>query len=102
MARIMTDDDFNNLRILMLEYFSGSSKSLSDMMADPAFAEYVDAMGEAKLRDFLAGLCDPAGLIWYSGTTKNRVYRTTKRGRAMVRVYRGEVELPDPDEDDPE
>lgn len=96
---MLSDTEMNDLRILLLEFFSGSSKPFPEMLADKGFEPYLEKMGEAKLRDFLLGLCDPAGFIFYSGSTRSRQYRTTKQGRAMLLIYKGEAQLPDPDAD---
>ena len=95
---IYNTSSIDKLRILILEFFSGEAKSSTDMLEDERFKEYVEILGEAKLKEFLAGLTDPAGLIFYTGSTKNRRYRTTKRGRSALLLYTGQVDWPDPDE----
>jgi hypothetical protein len=96
-AQELTDDEIIELRIAILDYFSGETKTFADLLASGTINPYIETMGEARLRDFLSGLCDPAGFIFYRGATNSRFYRTTKMGRAMSKILKGELEMPDPD-----
>ena len=93
----MTEDEIKELRIILLDYFSGDTKTFADLLESGKVNPYIETMGKAKLRDFLAGLCDPAGFVFYRGPTNKRYYRTTKMGRAMSKILKGELDMPDPD-----
>lgn len=98
MIHQLTDDEMNDLRITLLEFFSDSGKSFTDLTESGVVDTYLERLDENKIRDFLSGLCDPTGFVFYNGSTRNRQYRTTKMGRAMLLIYKGEAQLPDPDE----
>lgn len=74
-----------------------SGKSTTDLEESGKAKKFYDLIGRTKVRDFLNCLADPTGFIFYQGSTRNRRYRTTRAGRSMLKVWKGEADLPDPD-----